>query len=74
MNKTTVTQSSDISMFSHEKFRINEEGRKYRACKWCAAEIPMNKHSRLLFCKEEHKIMWNNENYRRLVAKAREMQ
>lgn len=65
---TIITQSSDISMFSHEKFRINEEGRKYRACKWCATEIPMNVNARTIFCKPEHAQMWKNENNRRLIA------
>ena len=71
---TTTTQSSDISMFSHEKFRINEEGRKYRACKWCATEIPMNKNSKTLFCNHRHAVMWQNENNRRLIAAAKALQ
>ena len=60
--------------FSHDKFRTDETGRKYRACKWCGTEIPMKAHASTLFCRSKHMSDWHAENNRRLIAFAKEMQ
>ena len=64
---------NSVSNFSHDKFRIDEAGKKYRACKWCAAEISMKSNGRKLFCNPKHMGDWHAENNRRLIRYAKEM-
>jgi hypothetical protein len=67
-------QTADPSMFSLEIFRVDGDGRKYRACKWCGAEIPMNKNGRLVFCGTSCSAPWHAENNRRLRALGKSIQ
>ena len=61
-----TTTNKDSSMFSHDKFRMDDKGRRFRACKWCGEKISNLEHGRTVFCKPEHKTHWHHEKNRRI--------